>query len=159
MERWEQIRTLMEAKRRGMEAHSRYLNERHSYAPGTELYMREIHFIMAVGLEDAPTMSELSGRLDVTHGAVSQMATRLEKKGLIQRIKDARDRRQTIVLLTAQGRALYQQHSEYDKKNYQLIGEKLGEFDEEQLQLLIRYETMLCQLFEQINREPDQVTL
>ena len=159
MERWEQIRTLMEAKRRGMEAHSRYLNERHSYALGTELYMREIHFLMAVGLEETPTMSELSGRLEVTHGAVSQMAARLEKKGLIQRVKDPRDRRQTIVLLTAQGRELYQQHSAYDRKNYQMIGEKLGEFDEEQLQLLIRYETMLCQLFEQINRDPDGISL
>ena len=78
MERWKRIQALMEAKRRGMEAHERYLNQARSYAPGEELYMREMHFVMAVGPSQSPTMSEIAKRLDVTHGAVSQIAARLE---------------------------------------------------------------------------------
>ena len=100
MERWKRIQALMEAKRRGMEAHERYLNQARSYAPGEELYMREMHFVMAVGPSQSPTMSEIAKRLDVTHGAVSQIAARLEKKGLIRREKDPADRRQTVVMLT-----------------------------------------------------------
>lgn len=154
MERWKRIQTLMEAKRRGMEAHERYLNQARSYAPGEELYMREMHFVMAVGPQQSPTMSEIAKRLGVTHGAVSQIAARLEKKDLIRREKDPADRRQTVVMLTEAGQALYQRHLEYDKKQYQVIGSQLAEFSDEQLDFLIHYETLLCEMFQQVNQDP-----
>lgn len=156
MERWQRIRTLLEAKRRGMEAHERYLNQMRSYAPGEELYMREMHFLMAVGPGQSPTMSEMAKRLEVTHGAVSQIAARLEKKGLIRREKDPSDRRQTVVVLTESGQALYERHLEYDKKQYQVIGRQLAEFSDEQLEFLTRYETLLCELFQEVNRNPEK---
>ena len=49
-------------------------------------------------------------------GAASQMATKLEKKGLILRSSDPEDRRRTIVRLTEKGILLYQRHMEYDKR-------------------------------------------
>ena len=154
MERWRRIQALMEAKRRGMEAHERYLNQTRSYAPGEELYMREMHFLMAVGPSQSPTMSEIAKWLEVTHGAVSQIAARLEKKGLIRREKAPGDRRQTVVMLTEYGQALYQQHLEYDKRQYQVIGSQLAEFSDEQLDFLIRDENLLGDMFQQVTQNP-----
>ena len=117
MERVELIRALMEEKRRGMEAYERYLNEKHLYAPGMMLYMREAHFLTAVGPGGEPTVSELAARLGVTHGAVSQLAGRLEKKGLVQRTANPKDRRQSIVRLTDAGKELCRRHQAADQRN------------------------------------------
>jgi len=58
-----------------------YFENPRKYAEDDSLYMREVHFVVEIGPMGAPTMSELASRLNVTQGAVTQMATRLEKKG------------------------------------------------------------------------------
>ena len=57
-------------------------------------------------------------------------------------------------MLTESGQALYQQHLEYDKRQYQVIGSQLAEFSDEQLDFLIRYENLLCDMFQQVNQNP-----
>lgn len=53
-----------------------------------------------------PTMSELSRRLMVTKGNVSELVERLEREGLVERRPDERDGRVQHVHLTAAGGAL-----------------------------------------------------
>ncbi len=49
------------------------------------MYMREVHFVIELGAMGTPTMSEMAQRLNVTQGAVTQMAARMEKKGYVTR--------------------------------------------------------------------------
>ena len=70
------------------------------------------------------------------------------------KITNFADRRQTVVMLTEAGQAMYQRHLEYDKKQYQVIGGQLAEFSDEQLDFLIHYETLLCEMFQQVNQDP-----
>ena len=75
-------------------------------------------------------------------GAASQMATKLEKKGLILRSSDPEDRRRTIVRLTEKGILLYQRHMEYDKKSLELMNDIFCEFSDEDMERLIYAERL-----------------
>lgn len=112
-----------------------------------DLYVREAHFLVAVGPEGHPTMSEMALRLGVTQGAVSQLAARLEGKGYISRDKDTRDRRQTTVSLTEKGKTLCAEHIAYDEEQFQKVSEQMGEFSDEDLKNFIAYEEKMWALF------------
>ena len=111
------------------------------------LFMREVHFLVALGNDEQTTMSEMAERLNVTRGAVTQMATRLEKKGYVIRTKDQKDKRQTTVLLTKKGKALCAEHINYDQQEYCLVSELLSEFSDEDLVKIIRYEQLIRGIF------------
>ena len=147
MNRMQLVKELLVESRKSAIAQVSFNERLREYAPGEMLFMREAHFIMAVGLEDAPTMSELAHRLDVTQGAVTQIAARLESKGYITRCKAQADRRQTTVALTEKGKLLYRDHIAYDDKQFARVSEWYDEFSDEELALFTRYEQSKMALF------------
>lgn len=124
-----------------------YLENPRKYAEDDSLYMREVHFVVEIGPMGSPTMSELANRLNVTQGAVTQMATRLEKKGYVVRQKDTEDKRVTTISLTEKGKVLCERHIDFDKREHANVSEMLGEFSEDELEKLIRYETLMREIF------------
>jgi DNA-binding MarR family transcriptional regulator len=64
--------------------------------------------LATLGDTDGMSFKELSRRSLVTGGTLTPVLTRLEAKGLVARCKDERDNRQSIVKLTAEGQALYE---------------------------------------------------
>ena len=129
-----------------------YFERPRKYAEDDSLYMREVHFVVEIGSMGNPTMSELANRLNVTQGAVTQMATRLEKKGYVIRTKDTQDKRVTMISLTEKGKVLCREHIAYDKKEHEVISEHLQDFSDEELEKLIRYEQIMWEIF--TNRAP-----
>ena len=124
-----------------------FFEKPHKYAEDDSLYMREVHFVVEVGSMESPTMSEMATRLNVTQGAVTQMATRLEKKGYVIRQKDTQDKRVTTISLTEKGRILCDEHIAYDQKEHAIVSEMLNEFSDEELEKLIRYEKIMWEIF------------
>ena len=55
-----------------------------SFGTRHKLYQSEIHFIDAIGLDGGYSASELSEKLGVTNGAVTQVSDKLLKKKLIE---------------------------------------------------------------------------
>ncbi|WP_152426878.1 MarR family winged helix-turn-helix transcriptional regulator [Paramagnetospirillum caucaseum] len=55
---------------------------------------------------EGPTLRELSDRLMVSKGNITELSDRLERKGLIQRVPDPNDGRAQRVFLTQAGRDL-----------------------------------------------------
>ena len=92
-------------------------------------------------------MSEMAARLNVTQGAVTQMVTRLEKKGYVVRTKALFDKRQTMVTLTDRGRGLCADHLDFDKSEHLLASEILGEFPDEDLEKFIRFLRLVRVIF------------
>lgn len=119
----------------------------HKYAQNDSLYMREVHFIVEIGSMKSPTMSEVANRLNVTQGAVTQMATRLENKGYVIRQKDIQDKRVTTISLTEKGKILCEEHIAFDKKEHANLSEILKDFSDEELEKLIRYEKIMWEIF------------
>lgn len=123
-----------------------FFEKPHRYAQDDSLYMREVHFVVEIGSMESPTMSEVATRLNVTQGAVTQMATRLEKKGYVIRKKDTEDKRVTTISLTEKGKILCAEHIAFDKKEHAEVSEMLKEFSDEELEKLIRYEKIMWEI-------------
>lgn len=142
MDRMALFQQFVDEKRTTTIVHEHYLNTLREYAPGTNLYMREIHFLMAADPRKPVSVTSLAKTLDVTLGAASQMATKLEKKGLIVRSPDPDDRRRTMVSLTEEGRLLHQAHIEYDRKRMSMMNDLFRGFSDEDLRRLIEAEVL-----------------
>ena len=147
------IENLIEQKRLTTLAHTQYLAQNREYAPGENLYMREVHFVMAVEPGEGRTMSELAQKLEVTQGAVSQLAARLEKKGYVVRSKCSEDKRQILATLTKKGEDLYASHTQYDYERFQALSQYYAIFTDEQLQTFALYEQMTRAIFTKISKQ------
>lgn len=147
MERIELVGKLLHECRLSAAAVTEFFDTPRKYAEDGTLYMREVHFVVAIGPERSPTMSELAHQLCVTQGAVTQMATRLEKKGYVQRSKGAPDKRITTVSLTEKGKHLCADHIVYDRNTHSSVAETLCEFSDADLLKLIRYEHLVQEIF------------
>ena len=62
--------------------------------------------------DESLTQGELRKRLGIQAGSFSELAARMEKRGLIQREKDKEDRRRVVLRLTEQGRIAADQPNE-----------------------------------------------
>lgn len=145
MKRMELMQRYLEQKHRTTLVHEQYLNTQREYAPGTALYMREIHFLVALGPDGPASVSSLAQKLEVTLGAVSQMAARLEKKGCVTRTPDPKNRRRTLVSLTEEGQRLYREHLDYDQANLARLAAFFSDFSDAELQRLIDAEIVFQQ--------------
>lgn len=142
------IPELLKAHREATAATVNFLEKPRKYAENDTLYMREVHFVMEVGSADNLTMGDVARRLNVTQGAVTQMAVRMEKKGYVKRSKQSTDKRLTTISLTEKGKQLCENHVVYDRKEHQIISEILADFTDEELLKIIRYEQTMKDLFE-----------
>lgn len=142
------IYEIMKEKSRSAQAFVQYMTTNREYGPEDTLHMREAHFIMTVGPGEGKTMSEVAKGLSVTHGAVSQTAGRLEKKGYVLRKRDTNNQRQIVAILTPKGEKFYQQHLQYDRARFAAMdADYLSRFTDEELQVIRDYEAVSCLIF------------
>ena len=86
----------------------------------------------------------------VTQGAVSQIASRLEKKGYVCRRKNEENKRQIIAFLTEKGEQFYTEHQRYDESMHRQMDEiALNRFNEEELQCIFEYEQIMEMLLKE----------
>ena len=151
------ISSILGEKARSSRAFTQYMAKGREYEPGEELYMREAHFILALGPGQGKSMSELAKALDVTNGAVSQTAARLEQKGYIVRCAVPGNRRQTLAVLTEKGAAFYKRHLEFDNAEFRkMVEEHLSIFSEEELRLILEYERRMTSIFSTREKKPEK---
>lgn len=110
----------------------KYQSMPRDYGTGDKLYMREPHFIDMVGVSGMD-MGELAQKLDVSNGAVSQLAARLEKKGYVYRQAKTEDSRCICCYLTEKGENMFYLHRKIDQEKYPFFFEALGDFSEQDL--------------------------
>lgn len=84
------------------------------------LYQAEIHFIDAIGIDGEINASQLSDKLSITNGAVTQVADKLLKKKLIEKYKKEANRKEVYLKLTEQGKVAYESY----KLFHQALNEK-----------------------------------
>jgi len=96
------------------------------------LYPSEIHTIMVIGIHKDVHISELARFLGVTRGAVSQMMTKLEKKGLIDKKIDPQNATRTLLSLTNKGKVTYYAHEQYHEEADAPLIEYISNLTEDQ---------------------------
>lgn len=146
-DRPELVRALIAAVRSVSAAHEKYSSRPREYLDGEILYMREAHFAIAVGEVGQAPMHQLAERMEITPGAVSQLAQRMENKGYVERVTCQEDKRKNLVRLTPKGQQLYEAHNRYDRERYRELAQTLSRYTPEQLALFIDFEETLCALF------------
>ncbi len=150
------INALLEEKTRASEAFTRYIASPRTYEDGSGdiLYMREAHFILAVGPGEGRTMSEIAQLLGVTQGAVSQLAARLEKKGYILRHRTSENHRQVLATLTPLGEEACRTHQNFDDAQYaEMDRECFSRFSDEELRKFCEYEHIVYTHFTKVNEQ------
>ena len=131
-------RQVILATRNATLAYHNYMYTDREYVKGHKLYLREMHFLLFVGISKELTMSEIAEKMNITQGAATQIAGRLLKKKLIQKKRNPEDKRYFIISLSPE------QYLEYDKIRNKEIADCLERhFTEKDIELILRYENLI----------------
>ncbi len=91
----------------------------------TALYMAEVHVLETIGRNPGITATEIVNNMRVTKGAISQIVSKLHRKGLIQRSSRSEDMKIQELFLTDKGTEIFVLHDEYEREFMQQIGAEL----------------------------------
>ncbi len=107
-----------------------------NFGTDTILYEAEIHMIMYI--KDNPDLhvSGLAKKIGVTKGAVSQIVTKLVKKGMVVKTKDEANLSRTLLRLTGKGEVAYKVHEKMHNEFDLGVEEILTDATVEQLEFL-----------------------
>ena len=101
------------------------INELHNchinFNGSLQLSIGEIHLIECIGKHQGANVTEISNILGNTRGAVSQMAKKLEKKGLIVKTKKGDNNKEIILQLSKEGKKIFLEHEKLHDSLYKEI--------------------------------------
>lgn len=86
------------------------------YGTGQLLYHSEVNFLDAIHKHKQANVSELSAKLGITKGAVTQTAGKLKAKGLIEIYMQEGNKKEKFFRLTDVGMTARKGHEQYHKK-------------------------------------------
>ncbi len=84
-----------------------------NFGTDTLMYQSEIHFIEAMGINEGISTSSMVQKLQITNGAITQIANKLIKKGLMERFKKADNKKVVYYRLTEKGKIAFRNHQEF----------------------------------------------
>lgn len=106
------------------------INELHSsqisFNCGVPLTLGEIHLIECIGKHEGMNVTEIAKILGNTRGAVSQMAKKLENKGLIDKKMKEDNNKEILLTLSKVGNEIFIEHEKFHDSLY---GEVLSSLD------------------------------
>jgi len=108
-----------------------------NFGTNQQLYQSEIHFIDAIGISEEINASQLSSKLDITNGAVTQVAQKLIQKKLIEKYKKETNKKEVYFKLTELGRVAYENHKAFHKELDDKLIEYLKGLSQEQIEGLL----------------------
>lgn len=88
----------------------------HSIVKDSGLSPAQIHTVEIIGHNQDMRMKELAERLGVTTGTLTVGVDKLEKLGLVKRKPHESDRRSWLIVLTDDGKKMYEQHHKYHQE-------------------------------------------
>lgn len=93
-----------------------------------------LHLIETIGTYECINMTEISAKLGLTKGAVSQMAAKLVAKGLIIKTKPPHSEKDVYLSLTSEGMNVFDAHNRLHKELYADLSVLLEDFTEQDLE-------------------------
>lgn len=97
--------------------------------------------------------SELARRLNITRSAVSQIVTKLEKRGVLERMASSTDRKIFYVVLSESSLAVFKQQCDEANK---LINRVVEEFGKEKTDKLIELYEEFAAVFDKLSNETEE---
>lgn len=101
----------------------------------SDLSIREMHTIEAIGLDGSRSQTEVANILDVTKGTISVAIQNLVNKGYVKRVRLEKDRRVVTLKLTKKGKLLYRLHRKF---HLDMVSDTLTGLSPEEVQVLMK---------------------
>ena len=76
----------------------------------------QMHTVEVIGHNQNLRMKELAERLGVTTGTLTVGVDKLEKRGLVVRKPHEKDRRSWLIVLTDEGKSMYEEHHRFHQE-------------------------------------------
>ena len=105
---------------------SRYQHVPRIYGSGEPLFMAEAHLLQTIGDYGQINITGLAAVMQKSKSAVSQVVDKLCAKGLVEKAKGVKDRKQVLISLSEAGRRVYDYHRALDERNYRAFLSRLG---------------------------------
>ncbi|MFF0826040.1 MarR family winged helix-turn-helix transcriptional regulator [Brevibacillus sp. NPDC003359] len=96
--------------------YSDYIKAARDYGTGETINMMEVHTLTVIEENPGITVTEVALEWNRTKSAVSQIITKLEKRGLIIRKKEHDNAKNVHLYVTDKGEVLSKAHKDYDIK-------------------------------------------
>lgn len=91
-----------------------YMSSKQSYGTDMFVNMVEVHMLTSIEENQGITITELAKYWKRTKSAVSQTVTKLEKKGLVERVKNPNNEKSVFLYPTKKGTELSISHKNHD---------------------------------------------
>ncbi|MGW8193879.1 MAG: MarR family winged helix-turn-helix transcriptional regulator [Desulforhopalus sp.] len=98
----------------------------------------QMHTVEVIGHNQDMRMKELAERLGVTTGTLTVGVDKLEKMGLVERKPHQKDRRSWLIVLTGEGKQMYEQHHRFHQEFTAEISRDLSDGQVKQLSELLK---------------------
>ena len=98
------------------------------------LYQSEIHFIDAIEPGEGLNASQISRKLGITNGAVTQIADKLVQKELITKYRKDDNRKEIYLKLTEEGVTAFKHHKLFHKELSDKMIEYIDNLNHEQIE-------------------------
>lgn len=94
---------------------------------GRMLYPSEIHTIEAVGNNEGLIARDIAECMGISKSAVSQTLNKLERKGLVRKVRAEENGKEVLLFLTEEGQKAYRGHERFHaaiyKDFYRILGD------------------------------------
>ncbi len=101
------------------------------------LYHSERHMLDKIGDNTGMNVTEFADAAGVTKGAISQLVSKLEKKGIVRRYKKSTNDKEVFLELTKSGQEVYQKHQEINEQTIIPLNEELSKHSDEKVEFLL----------------------
>ena len=126
----------------------------HHFGIEEPLTRAEIHLVAAIDENPGSSVTNLARIKGVTKSAISQMLTRLEKKGLVEKRIDEQNSSRLLLSLTPKGRRASREHERVHENIYRLFVDKVGELDDQSLRFLQTFMARADEMLDEWNPWP-----
>lgn len=109
------------------------------YGCGFELSAREIHTLEAMVNHPNRNASELTELLGFQKGTFSKIASRLEKRGLVQRYQSQENRKEIFFRCTSLGQQAYEGHYRFHERTSPAAYERFQHYTEEEQAVILQF--------------------
>lgn len=124
-------------------------------ANGLKVNTAILYTLDVIESHEGCNMSEISRLMGLTKGATSQMANKLEQKGLIRKEKKSGNGKDIFLSVTDEGRDALDLYYEYHEKFYVSIFDIISQYSEEEEQVICDFLNQTSEFFNQFKRNVD----
>mgnify|MGYP001813691234 CR=1 FL=1 len=129
--------SVSELSKKFIEFYDKLSSWEHSVVKDSGLSPAQMHTIEVIGHHQDLMMRELADRLGITTGTLTVAVDRLEKVGMVMRKPHEHDRRSWLIVLTDQGKSMYEQHNRYHEELTKEISHELSDQEIETITRLL----------------------